>query len=63
MMNWQLPPDLQKKYQEVVNETRELQKYFGITPMTIEERVENYKKEEEIKLSATTRRPLPKWKL
>ncbi len=71
---WALTPELQKKFDEVQAQTRKLQKEFGITPMTIEERYQAYErrkaedaqKQEELKklqerIGRT--RPLPKWKV
>jgi hypothetical protein len=73
-MDWSFPPELQKKYEEVLARTRCLQKEFGIEPRTIEQRYQNYLKrqeeekcrQEEIKkynqLVGQKRPPL-KWKL
>ena len=74
MIDWNLPPDLQKKYNEVVALTRILQKELGVEPRTLEQRHQDFlkRKEEEqrraaelekIKALTGTRRPPPKWKV
>jgi transcriptional regulator of met regulon len=73
-MDWSLPPDLQKKHDEIVARTRELQKELGIKPRTIEERYQDYltreaekqrRAEELAKFtqSLSQRRPPPNWKI
>lgn len=37
---WALTPELQKRYNEIVAHTRRLQAELGITPMTLEQRLE-----------------------
>ncbi len=74
MTDWSFPPDLQKKYEEVLAQTRRLQAELGIKPRTIEERYQDYLKrkaeeqqrqEELKKLVQLTgqRRPPPRWKV
>ncbi len=74
MIDWSFPPDLQKRYDEILATTRRLQAELGIKPRTIEERYQDYlrKKEEEqrqaVELSKLrqitgTRRPPPRWKV
>ncbi len=64
---WALTPELQKKYDEVLAETRRLQAEFGITPMTLEERAAAYQKrkaeEAQMKSTLGARRPPPKWRV
>ncbi len=64
---WALTPELQKKYDEVLAETRRLQAEFGITPMTLEERALAYQKrkaeEAQMKSTLGARRPPPKWRV
>jgi len=64
---WALTPELQKKFDEVVAHTRQLQAEMGITPMTLEERAIAYakRKEEEAQAKAMVGklRPPPKWKI
>ncbi len=66
-MDWNLTPENQKKYDEVVAHTRRLQAELGIKPRTIEERARDYaekqKQVEELKKLMSNRRPPPKWKL
>ena len=73
-MDWSFPPDLQQRYEQILAQTRKLQKELGITPRTLEERCRAYeqrkeeekrKEEELIKLQnqIKSHRPLPKWKL
>ena len=74
MTDWSFPPDLQKKYDEVLATIRRLQSEFGIEPQTLEQRHQAYLKrqaeqqhraEELAKLQAITgtRRPPPRWKV
>ena len=67
MIDWSLPPDLQKKYDEVVERTRRIQRELGIKPMTLEERaIAAEKRREEIarlQQIVKSHRPPPKWKL
>jgi peptidoglycan hydrolase CwlO-like protein len=74
MIDWSFPPDLQAKYDRVLAQTRKLQAEFGIKPMTIEERYQNYlkrqeeitRREQEIKefeQRINRSRPVPKWKV
>jgi Skp family chaperone for outer membrane proteins len=74
MIDWSLPPELQKKYNEVASDIKKLQDELGIKPKTIEERAQYYqqKREEErrqaeelSKLQKITgqRRPPPRWKV
>lgn len=72
--HWALTPELQKKYDKVVAQTRRLQAEFGIIPRTLEERARDYelKKAEEARRAEELKkleqvigkhRPPPKWKL
>jgi hypothetical protein len=74
VIDWAFPPELQKKYDEVVANNRRLQALLGIKPMTLEERRQAYLKrkaeelqrQEELKKLAqltVQRRPVPKWKV
>ena len=74
MTDWSFPPDLQKRYDEIVAHTRKLQAELGIRSRTIEERCRDYlehqaqeaKRQEELrKLAQITgqRRPPPHWKV
>ena len=71
MIDWSLPPDLQKLYNDIVARNQRLQKELGIKPMTLEERAKEYqrKKAEEASREASLqqllgkRRPPPKWKV
>ena len=74
MIDWSLPPELQKKYNEVVALTRKLQIELGIEPKTIEQRYQDYlvrqeEKEkqrqelEKLKTLVQNRRPPPRWKV
>lgn len=67
MISWELPPDLQEKYEKVLAHTRQLQQQLGIKPMTLEERhrayLEKKSQEEELKKIISRHRPLPKWKV
>jgi len=70
-MDWSFPPALQAKYERVLEQTRLLQKEFGITPMTIEQRYEDLckrriEKEQQLKeleklqkLRSLQKQPLP----
>jgi hypothetical protein len=71
-MDWSFPPELQKRYEEILARTRSLQKEFGIESRTIEQRYQDYLKRQEeenrrqeelSKLIHSTgnRRPPPKW--
>ncbi len=73
-MDWSFPPDLQKRYEEILAHTRQLQEQLGIKPRTIEERYQDYlkRKEEEKKKAeelvkfkelTVVRRPPPRWKV
>jgi hypothetical protein len=73
-MDWSFPPDIQKRYEEILAQTRRLQKELGITPRTLEERARDYelrkleeqKKTDELdkfKQLVGQQRPVPKWKL
>lgn len=73
-MDWSFPPDLQKRYDEILATTRRLQKELGIEPRTLEQRYQDYLKRQEdeqrraeelakIKALTSTRRPLPRWKV
>lgn len=74
MTDWSFPPELQKRYEEILATTRRLQQELGIEPRTIEQRYQDYLKRqaeeqrraaELEKLKATTgnRRPPPRWKV
>lgn len=74
MIDWSLPPDLQKQYDKVLANIRRLQAELGIEPRTLEQRHQDYlkrKAEEQrraeelarIKALTGTRRPPPKWKV
>lgn len=74
MTDWSFPPDLQKRYDEILATTRRLQKELGIEPRTLEQRHQDYlkRKEEEqrraaelekLKAITGTRRPAPRWKV
>ena len=67
IIDWSLPPDLQAQYDRVLAKNAELQKYFGIQPITLEERAAAYRKRktDEAAFRATLgkRRPPPKWKV
>lgn len=74
MIDWSFPPDLQKRYDEILATIRRLQKEFGIEPQTLEQRHQAYlrqqaeqqrRAEELAKLQAITgtRRPPPRWKV
>ena len=74
MIDWSLPPDLQKQYNKVLSNIRRLQKELGIEPRTLEQRHQDYlkrKAEEQrqaeelakIKALAGQRRPPPRWKV
>ncbi len=71
---WALTPELQKKFEEVQAQTRKLQKEFGITPMTIEERYQAYERRKakeaqqaselaELQQRMGKHRPPPKWRV
>lgn len=74
VIDWSLPPELQAQYDRIVAKTRQLQKEFGIEPMTLEQRHQAYlkrqaeeqRRQEEIKLIQERMgkmRPPPKWKV
>ena len=71
MIDWSLPPDLQKLYNDIVARNQRLQKELGIKPMTLEERAKEYqrKKANEASREASLqqllgkRRAPPKWKV
>lgn len=66
-VSWDLPPDLQKKFEDIQAHTRRLQRELGVTPMTLEERVAAYaerkKQEEQLKAIIAKHRPPPKWRV
>lgn len=66
-MDWQLPPELQKKFDEVVANNTRLQSMLGIKSRTIEERAADYQRkkadQEELAKLMGKRRPAPKWKI
>jgi 5'-deoxynucleotidase YfbR-like HD superfamily hydrolase len=73
-MNWELNPELQKKYDEVVARISQLQIELGVKPRSIEERYQDYlskkaeedRRAEEIKKlqsGISKMRPPPKWKV
>lgn len=73
-MDWSFPPDIQKRYEAILAQTRRLQKELGIRPRTLEERAKDYeyrKLEEKKKAGELAkfdklighRRPPPKWKV
>lgn len=47
MIDWSLPPDLQKRYDEILATTRRLQAELGIEPRTLEQRYQDYLKRKE----------------
>ena len=59
MTNWILPPDLQKRYQQIAEETKRLQTEFGI--------VDDNKSQKHSSIGlpaiAKSKRPPPKWKV
>lgn len=74
MIDWSFPPDIQAQYDRVVDQTRQLQKEFGIEPKTIEQRYQDYldrkaeenRRQEQLRQLEQTlgaRRPPPKWKV
>lgn len=74
MIDWSLPPDLQKQYNKVLSNIRRLQKELGIEPRTLEQRHQDYLKRkaeeqrriaelEKLKALTGTRRPPPRWKV
>lgn len=66
-MDWNLNPENQKKYDEVLANNRRMQEILGIEPRTLEQRAADYqrKKAERAELTKLmgNRRPPPKWKL
>lgn len=59
MTNWILPPDLQKRYQEIASETKKLQEELGIRP-------ESNQNQKTSVISITPykiKRPPPNWKV
>jgi len=66
-MDWELPPELQKKFDEVVANNARLQATLGIKSRTIEERADDYAKKKLARTQLTNlvgnRRPPPKWKI
>lgn len=67
MIDWQLNPENQKKYDEIIVKNRQLQAVLGISPKTLAERAEDHakKKQEQTQLTQLLgkRRPPPKWKV
>lgn len=65
--DWSLSPELQAKFDQIVEHTRRLQKELVIQPMTIAERAKAYElrkqQEEQLKSVLGNRRPPPKWKV
>lgn len=73
-VSWELPPDLQQKFDEVQAHTRRLQIELGVEPKTIEQRHQDYlkrqaeeqRRQEELKKLEQRigkHRPPPKWKV
>lgn len=73
-MFWMLPPDLQQRLEDIQRTTKRLQIELGITPLTLEQRVElaNQRQQEKQRRQAELekinrqlgpRRPPPKWKV
>ena len=73
-VSWELPPDLQQKFDEVQAQTRRLQLELGVESKTIEQRHQDYlqrraeeqRRQEELKILQQRigqHRPLPKWKV
>lgn len=71
---WSNDPDIQKRYNEIVAQTRRLQAELGITPMTLEQRAEDYRRRQQEELARQEelkkleeiigkKRLPPKWKL
>jgi hypothetical protein len=73
-VSWDLPPDLQQKFDEVQAHIRRLQIEMGVEPKTIEQRHQDYlqrqaeeqRRQEELKKLEQRigkHRPPPKWKV
>lgn len=66
-MDWELPPELQKKFDEVVANNARLQATLGIKSRTIEERAADHAKKKAAQSNINqllgNRRPPPKWKI
>lgn len=71
---WSDDPELQKRYQRILAQTRRLQAELGIKPRTIEERYQDYlkrqeeekRRQEELKKFQSVigqKRPIPNWRV
>lgn len=67
MIDWKLDPETQALFDRVVAETRRLQKELGIEPRTIEQRHQDYikqqQRQQELTKTIGRMRPPPKWKV
>lgn len=60
-----MDPEIQARIDKLYAEMKPLQDYFGIKPMTIDERYQKYLKKQEqlaeLEKLKSKRRPLPRW--